>query len=86
MKEKHRQWRDLVSGYTVSQDTLASLSSTETKSSSVTTVHTNPNWMDDFKTDFFDLVVVKCSEMTRDAFEKNSDIKVNGTKTWHITH
>ena len=80
MKEKHHQWRDLVSGHTVSQETVGSLSSTETKFSPATTVHTNPNWMDEFKTDFFDLVVAKCSEMTRDAFEKNSDIKVKGIK------
>ena len=75
-----------MSGHTVSEDTVVSQSSSETKFSPGATVHTNPNWMDEFKTDFFDLVVAKCSEITRDAFEKNSDIKVKGIKYWNVTH
>ena len=40
------------------------------------TVHTNPLWMDEFKLNFFEIVVSKCSEVTKDAFEKNKDVKV----------
>ena len=55
---------------------LAGTSVSNIPSVSGTTVHTNPNWMDDFKKKFQDLIVQKCSELTRDAFERNSDIKV----------
>ena len=55
---------------------IADTTVSNSPSVSGTTVHTNPNWMDDFKKKFPDLIVQKCSELTRDAFERNSDIKV----------
>ena len=51
-----------------------------------TTVHTNPNWMDDFKKKFPDLIVQKCSELTRDAFERNSDIYRSMSAPFVIKH
>ena len=81
MKEKHtHQWREIVSGDSTITDSAAqqtaAVSPSPAQHSASTTVHTNPRWMDEFKRDFVELIVDKCSMVTRDAFEKNDDVKV----------
>ena len=39
------------------------------------TVHLNPNWLSEFKRDFKEVIVEKCSKTTREAIENNEDIK-----------
>ena len=50
-------------------------SASDTKSS-VSTVHTNPQWKDELRSKFKELIVLKCSEASRTAFEENVDIEV----------
>ena len=80
MKEKHAQWREIVGGDSTITDNAvqhaAASSPSPAQHSASTTVHTNPRWMDEFKTDFVELIVDKCSVVTKDAFEKNDDVKV----------
>ena len=40
------------------------------------TVHTNPRWKDDLNANFKQLIVEKCSVMTREAFDDDLDIEV----------
>ena len=41
------------------------------------TVHTNPDWLDKMRQNFFQLVVEKCSEDAREAVLNNADITVS---------
>ena len=40
------------------------------------TVHTNPQWQDVLRRQFKEVIVEKCSEATRNAFDDDVDIKV----------
>ena len=41
------------------------------------TVHTNPGWKDEMQANFRALIVSKCSEATKSAFDDNEDIQVD---------
>ena len=41
------------------------------------TVHSNPGWKDDLQANFRTLIVSKCSEATKSAFDDNEDIQVD---------
>ena len=40
------------------------------------TVHLNPDWKEEFKRDYQELIVQKCSQETREAIGSNQDIQV----------
>ena len=40
------------------------------------TVYTNPEWKEDLRSNFKELIVQKCSEATKAAFEENVDVEV----------
>ena len=61
-------------GMTVSCDSFESNSClSEAKSG---TCHTNPKWKDQLLSNFKDLIILKCSENTRNAVEVNKIIEV----------
>ena len=41
-----------------------------------TTPYTNPQWMDNLRQHFFNLIVEKCSQVTRNSVSDNIDIQV----------
>ena len=55
----------------------SSFDTTRTGSSSSGTVHTNPDWLDKMRQNFFQLIVEKCSEDAREAVLNNANITVS---------
>ena len=79
MRSKHPQWRNMTPNMAspVPPSPASVLSGLNVQSPSGSTIHTNPQWIDTFKREFNELIVSKCSQDTREAFENNTDLKVD---------